>query len=125
MGLQSRESDDALLAEIGERLARARLERDLTQATLAKDAGVSRITIARLEAGQPVSSRNLVRVLRVLGLLEALDRLLPTLAPSPIEMVALAGRPRRRASGHDRRGPAGAEPGRPPWRWGDEDPTPP
>jgi transcriptional regulator with XRE-family HTH domain len=109
-------SDDAVLGEIGERLARTRLERNLSQERLAKEAGVSKATIERLEAGEPVKSSSLIRVLRSLGRLEALDQLLPEPLPSPIERLRLQGRRRQRAG--SRRTEQAA-----PWRWGDEPPA--
>ena len=62
-------TDDAVLAELGARLARWRLEKNLTQAELSDRAGVGRRTIQRLEAGESVQVTSLVRVLRVMGLL--------------------------------------------------------
>lgn len=92
-------SDEAILRELGSRLASARLVRNLTQAALAGEAGVSKRTIERLEAGE-VASRlpALVRVCRVLGLIERLDSLVPVAAPGPVEQLKLAGRTRKRAS---------------------------
>lgn len=111
-------NDEAVLTELGQRLARTRLERNLSQQHLAHEAGVSKVTIERLEAGVPVKSTSLVRVLRSLGLLEALDRLIPEPLPSPVERLKLQGQRRRRARGRaGGKGPPG-ESG--PWRWGDE-----
>ncbi len=41
-------TDDALLVELGAGLERARLERNLTQAQVAEQAGVSKSTVERL-----------------------------------------------------------------------------
>ena len=46
-------TDDAVLAELGERLAHRRIQQGLTQATLSRQAGVSRSTVDRLERGHP------------------------------------------------------------------------
>jgi putative transcriptional regulator len=116
MKIEASNSDDAVLSEVGRRLARTRLERNLSQEQLAIEAGVSKATIERMEAGEPVKSTSLVRVLRALGRLEALDRLLPEPLPSPIERVRLQGRQRRRAASPRRVKAKEAEP----WRWGDE-----
>jgi putative transcriptional regulator len=116
MRITSNISDDAVLREIGERLARTRLERNVTQGALATEAGVSKATIERLEAGEPVKSTNLIRVLRALGLLEGLDRLVPEPLPSPVERLRLQGRRRRRA----RTPRTGSEPHTESWRWADE-----
>ena len=116
MKIETSNSDEAVLEEIGRRLARTRLERNLSQEQLAIEAGVSKATVERLEAGEPVKSTSLIRVLRPLGRLDALDRLLPEPLPSPIERLRLQGRQRQRAGTPRRKAEAEAEP----WRWGDE-----
>lgn len=116
MRIESQNSDEIVLAELGRRLARTRLERNLSQQQLADEAGLSKKTIERLEGGESVKSASLIRALRALGLLDVLDRLVPEPLPSPIERVRLQGRRRRRASG-DR---GGNDPRPRPWRWGDE-----
>jgi transcriptional regulator with XRE-family HTH domain len=110
-------TDEAVLAELGSRLARARLERNLTQEELGDQAGVGRPTVQRLEAGEPIKVTSLIRVLRVLGLIEGLDRAVPEPVPSPIERLKLSGKERRRATGTRSRGVADTVG---PWRWGDE-----
>ena len=65
------------LRQSAESLSTWRKLRGLTQAQLADRAGVSRYTIARLEqADGGVSIENLLRVLRALGLMDALPRAL-------------------------------------------------
>jgi transcriptional regulator with XRE-family HTH domain len=114
-------TDEAVLAELGERLERARLERNLTQRQLATEAGVERKAVQRIEAGDSVKLISLIRVLRALGLLDALDQLVQEPVPSPIEILKLHGKSRRRASGERRkRAPAGDKAAQ--WRWGDEKP---
>ena len=68
-------SDEAILIEIGQRVARRRLNMQLTQAEVAEQAGVAKRTLERLEAGHSAQMSSLIRVLRVLGALEELDRL--------------------------------------------------
>lgn len=65
------ESEDALaeaISPLAEAVRVARLDRGWTQLELAHHAGVSRPTIARLEAARPVSSKTLVRVASALRL---------------------------------------------------------
>jgi transcriptional regulator with XRE-family HTH domain len=115
-------SDEAVLAEIGTRLARARLERNLTQAALAAEAGVSRSTIKRLEAGGSSQLANLIRVLRALGWLGNLAALFPAASIRPLQALERDGARRQRAwSKRSRRWGAAAS-AKPSggWSWGDE-----
>jgi transcriptional regulator with XRE-family HTH domain len=116
MRIESGHSDATVLAELGRRLARTRLERNLTQEQLATESGVSKATVERLEAGDPVKSTSLIRVLRAMGRLEALDSLLPEPLPSPVERRKLQGQRRQRARSSRKDVPADSGP----WRWGDE-----
>jgi len=93
-------SDEAVLREIGDRLARTRLERNLTQAQLAGIAGISKRTLERLESGAAATQlTSFIRACRSLGLLERLDLFLPIPKVSPVEQLKLQGRKRKRASG--------------------------
>jgi len=108
-------TDEALLLELGQRLARMRLSQGLTQEQLADAAGVSKRTVQRLEDGTPAQLANLIRYLRALGRLEARDALLPSDSPNPIDLLERRGQPRQRA----RPGVAASAPAKP-WTWGDE-----
>jgi transcriptional regulator with XRE-family HTH domain len=114
-------TDEAVLSELGARLERTRLERNLTQRELASEAGVERKAVQRIEAGESVKLVSLIRVLRALELLDALDQLVPEPVPSPIELLSLHGRSRRRASGERRKSPS-ARKQAVGWHWGDETP---
>ncbi len=106
--------DAATLLELGRRLTRARLDGNLTQADLAREAGVSKRTVERLEAGESTQLGNLLRVLRALDLLERLDALVPESPPSPVEQLRLAGRKRERVRRSAMHTAAKS------WTWGDE-----
>lgn len=107
-----------MLEELGARLRRARLERNLSQADLAERAGVGRVTVQRTEMGNSTSLVNLVRLLRALDLFADLDQLVPETAPSPIAELERQGRRRQRAG--TPRAP-GRHEGARSWRWGDEE----
>lgn len=109
-----RASDDVVLAELGARLERARLDVDMTQARLAEESGVSKSTVERLEKGHSVQLSNLIRVLRVLGLLKNLDDLVPPVGPRPVELLEMQGKQRQRASSTRKRKDETD------WTWGDE-----
>jgi transcriptional regulator with XRE-family HTH domain len=91
-------ADDAILAEIGARIAHRRLALQLTQAAVAEQAGVAKRTLERLEAGHSMQMSNLIRILRVLDGLAGLDRMLPEAVPSPMDLLKRKGKPRQRAS---------------------------
>jgi transcriptional regulator with XRE-family HTH domain len=108
-------ADDSVLQELGLRLAAARLARDLTQAELATEAGVSKRTLERLETGQVATQLSgFVRVCRALKLLDRFEALVPAAAAaSPLVELERKGKRRRRASGAKTSKPAK------PWTWGE------
>jgi transcriptional regulator with XRE-family HTH domain len=108
-------AEKAVLATLGERLARYRLNRNLTQAELAAEAGVSLPTVVRMEAGSSTQLSRFLRVLRALQLLENLEALIPEPPLSPLQQLKLQGRQRRRAAG-------GKQPAAPAsaWNWADD-----
>jgi transcriptional regulator with XRE-family HTH domain len=108
-------TDDAVLAEIGARLAARRIEMQLTQATVAEQAGIAKRTLERMEAGQSSQLASLVRVLRVLDALAALEDLIPQAGPRPMDLLKRRGKPRQRASGKRTGTPPAAS-----WRWEDD-----
>lgn len=110
-------TDSAVLAEIGHRISRLRLQRNLTQAQLAREAGISKRTLIRLESGESSQVTNLIRVLRALGVLGNLDAFVPLPLPSPIEQLRSRAKERRRASPASRRNSPDTN-----WSWGDESP---
>ena len=74
MKITKQTTDETVLAELGGRLTRIRLERNLTQLQLAKEAGVSKNTVQRLEAGAVATQLSgFIRVCRVLDVIERLD----------------------------------------------------
>ena len=113
--------DALILRELGGRLARARLARNLTQARLATQAGVAKRTLERIEAGGSTDVANLLRVCRALGLVERFEALIPEPLPSPVAQLKLRGKERKRAAVAKK----GAGVSEPPakgnnWTWGDK-----
>jgi transcriptional regulator with XRE-family HTH domain len=109
-------TDASVLAELGARLAALRLDRNMTQAQLAEEAGVSKRSVERLESGDTSPQLSgFIRVCRVLGIAERFDVLVPESAPSPVQLLKLAGNKRRRASK-----PQPSEHPAKKWKWGDE-----
>ena len=91
-------SEPEILAELGHRLRRYRLQQNVTQAALARDAGVGTRTIRNVERGGDMQLSTVLRSLRALGRLDALDAFLPRPGVSPMELLRSGGRERRRAS---------------------------
>jgi DNA-binding XRE family transcriptional regulator len=111
-------TDEAVLQEIASRLERHRIESQLTQAALATQAGVAKRTIERIERGHTADFVTLIRVLRVLNLTDGLENLVPLLSPSPMDLLRLRGRERRRVS---LRTPKSAKTAGHPWTWANEE----
>ena len=115
MKIATKLTNEAILQELGERLAGARLERNLTQAALAEEAGVAKRTVERLESGQAATQLSgFVQVCRTLGLLERLDALVPEGAADPMAQLRLQGRKRQQATGRKASVAAAKK-----WTWGD------
>ncbi len=115
MKITSQLTDEVIFSELGRRLAEARLDRNLTQAALAEEAGISKRTLERLESG--VGSTQLlafIRICRALGLMERFDTLIPACLPSPVEQLKLLGKKRKRASGKKLAAHAQKK-----WTWGE------
>jgi transcriptional regulator with XRE-family HTH domain len=108
-------TDDAILAELGERMARRRLDLQLTQAAVAEQAGIAKRTVERIEAGASAQMLSIIRILRVLELLQELDAIIPVVAARPMDLLKRKGRVRQRASTRSRRDRPGQ-----PWSWDDD-----
>jgi transcriptional regulator with XRE-family HTH domain len=116
MRITKQATDEAILSEVGGRLARVRLERNLTQAQLAEQAGLSKRTVERLESGGVATQLSgFIRVCRVLDVMERFDLLVPEPVPSPVEQLKRGGHKRRRASTTKAVKPSSKK-----WQWGDE-----
>ena len=112
-------TDAAVLAELGARLERHRLERNWTQAETAAASGIGQATVQRAERGESVQMTSMIKLLRALGLLAALDVAIPESIDLPIaQLEREQHRTRRRARGGRGRTPAQSaeEPG----KWGAE-----
>ncbi|HEV2284425.1 MAG TPA: helix-turn-helix domain-containing protein [Steroidobacteraceae bacterium] len=110
-------TDAAVLEELGARLVRRRIDAGLTQAQLAEEAGVSKRTVERIEAGRSTDFAMLLRTLRALKALDALDQMVPDLQPGPLALLRGHGRtPRRVRRARRPADGAVASPGAP-WKW--------
>lgn len=112
MKITQLETDEAILAELGRRIARRRIDMELTQAQLAQQAGIAKRTLERIEGGASAQMSSMVRIFRVLDLLPGLDSMIAEAEPGPMDLLRRKGKVRQRASSsrrHDR--------GKTPWTW--------
>ncbi len=79
-------SDSVILKELGGRIRKLRLRRNITQEDLAASTLLAVGTIKSLEAGKAKLS-TVVAVLRELGALDQLDSFIPPVTISPIKML--------------------------------------
>ena len=116
MKLNNEHSDEAVLKEMGHRIAQYRLNLDKSQALLAQEAGVSHRTLLRIEHGQSVQALSLIRILRALQLVTNLDALIPESVTSPVQQMKMHGKQRQRASSKSE-----SQKKEGTWSWGDEE----
>lgn len=90
-------SDKEITEIMGSRLRAARLRSNISQEQLATAAGISIKAVQTAEKGE---SRlpTYIKILRVLDALDHLDNFLPEPSISPLEVVKLQGKLRKRAS---------------------------
>jgi len=108
-------TDDMVMLELGQRIARLRIDRNLSQSGLAQMSGVGKRTLERLENGTQVQTRSLIRVLRSLEQLDALNILLPEADLRPMEALSFKGKSRKRVSRSRKKSDASKT-----WTWGSE-----
>ena len=90
-------SDRAIMRELGRRLKRRRLQKNLSQETVAERAGISRSTVALVEKGSPTGLQTFLQILRVVGALDELELFLQDPGISPLTLAKMRGRERQRA----------------------------
>ena len=91
-------TDIEVMQELGARLRAYRLQRNIPVEVVAQRARLNRNTVLNAEAGKNPRLGTIVRLLRVLGRVEALENFLPAPTISPLQLIKHGDRPRRRAS---------------------------
>ncbi len=114
MKIEKQMSDETILVELGQRLARRRIDMGLTQAQAAGEAGVGKRTVERIEGGRDTQVATLIRLLRALDLADELNALVPEPRLRPMDLLKLKGKERKRASSRRSDRAEGD------WQWGDE-----
>lgn len=134
-------SNPQLISELGKRIRRARIDYPLTQAELAKRAGVSVGTVHSIENGKDITLGSLANIMRALGMLARMDTLLPVeeLRPSELMRQSKSKKERQRVRISSKNGASRLKVSRlqpeasddsasnitplvsSPWKWGDEE----
>ena len=91
-------SDDRLAQLLGEFIKHHRIDKNISQDELATKAGLSRPTISLMERGKSMNLNSIIRVLRVLDLLYLFDAIKITQTISPMEMLKIQEKQRKRSS---------------------------
>lgn len=106
-------SSTAIASALCKRLEEIRLGKNISQAEVAKQAGVSRSTMTRIADGKSISLDSFIRVIKALGLADHLATLLPDPSVRPVELATHEGQHRQRASGTRRSAET--------WSWSDDE----
>jgi len=104
-------SDPIIVKEIGNRLKKIRLRKNITQEKLATISGLNRATISQLENGRAATLLTLVQVLRALEKLDILNVFSDEPDISPLEAAKLKRSARMRASTKKTSSQSGERPG--------------
>ncbi len=104
--------NDAILNELGQRLARVRKQQGHSQEQLASDAGLGVATLRRIESGQDSQLESWLKLLKALHMTAAIDQLLPENYASPMAEAQASKKRARSEAGTASSGIA----------WGDETP---
>ena len=84
-----------LQQQLGERLKRLRLSRNLDQRTTAEKAGISEKALRNLETGRGSTVETLLRVLKALDSLQGIDLLAPEASVNPLDLLRQPRLPQR------------------------------
>ncbi len=106
------------LVVLGKQVESYRLSRLIKQDELAKMAGISRSTLARMESGKGGTLDTLARVLKALDLNDRIFTLLPKADISPFDMLRATGKKRQRVSGTQASSESFTGRRPKPWQWG-------
>lgn len=91
------QTDQEILVDLGARLKALRLQRNITIAEISARGGLNPNTVVNAEAGHDPRLSTVVKLLRSLDRLEALESFLPPPGISPLQLADLQGKIRHRA----------------------------
>ncbi len=114
MKINKQATPEAIIAELGQRIAQRRIEMGITQAQAAEQAGLGKRTIERIESGGDTQLSTLIRLLRLLDMVDALEQLIPKAKNTPLEMLKNQPKTSKRVKPRQITKPKKT------WKWGDE-----
>ena len=88
---------NAIAGELGARIKTARLNANLTQKAVAKKAGVSLKAVTNGEKGKS-TLESIIAILIALEMTEQLNSFIPKQEISPVQLIELQGKERKRAT---------------------------
>jgi len=88
-------SPQELQKELGHRLQRLRVSRNIDQRTAAERAGIARAALQNLEAGRGSSVQTLLRTLKALNYVEGIELLAPEPTVNPLALLKTKAPPKR------------------------------
>lgn len=91
-------TEEQILKEIGKRLKTFRLNQNMTQQEIGEMIGKGADDISRIEHGKAMTMISFLRILRALNKLEYLDKILEPPKVSPMQMLKMEEKRRKRAS---------------------------
>jgi len=112
-------NDAAIIRQIASRLRNTRLDANLTQADMAERSGLSISTINRIENGEDARFSAYIKYLRVLGMIDNINLLIPQWEMRPSQY--LNNTPVRQRATGSRKSRSSASANTTTWKWGDEE----
>ena len=103
-------TDDEIINEIANRIKKLRIEKNISQELLSKKTGLSIHTISNIENGKSFTIENLIKIMRVLDIVDRIYNLIPTVENNPY-LIALNKKEKSRVSTLKEDTD---------WKWGDE-----
>ena len=91
-------NNNEIIELLGKRLKEYRLAKNLSQQELAELTGLNRVRISRIENGSAFSITSLIELMRALGILDNIEKLIPLKVKSPRELLKEETKKRKRAS---------------------------
>ena len=79
-------TDNELIVELGQKLKKIRVNLNFTQSAVAKQTGIDRVTISKIENGTPTSLRYLFKLMRMYNKIDGFMNVfyLPDLSPMEV-----------------------------------------